>query len=174
MQHDSFDQDPQEPLSKSARKREQQALQNLGEQLVKLSDKELATIPMDEELAEAVALARRIANKHEALRRQLQFIGKLMRQRDINAIADAINALNAHHQQQTDSFHQLEQWRETLLTGSTEQLTAFLSEFPQANAHRIHELRHQAEQQKANKQPPMASRKLFVYLRELMQNSSSE
>lgn len=67
--------------SKSARKREYLALQKLGEELITLKESELASLPLDENLLEAVLEARQM-KAHGALRRQKQYIGKLMRHVD--------------------------------------------------------------------------------------------
>ena len=78
--------------SKSARKREYLALQKLGEELVTLRESELLSIPLDEDLLEAVQEARRI-KAHGALRRQKQYIGKLMRHVDPEPINAALKQL---------------------------------------------------------------------------------
>ena len=67
--------------SKSARKREYLALQKLGEELIALKQSELDSLPLDENLLEAVVEAQQI-KAHGALRRQKQYIGKLMRHID--------------------------------------------------------------------------------------------
>ena len=101
--------------SKSERKRQVEALQKMGTELVDLTDAQLKSIPLDEELRNAVLLARKIKNKHEGYRRQLQFIGKLMRQRDVAPIEQAMERLNAFHQQTVNQFHAVEQQRDLLL-----------------------------------------------------------
>ena len=78
--------------SKSARKREYLALQKLGEELVTLRESELLSMPLDEDLLEAVQEARRI-KAHGALRRQKQYIGKLMRHVDPEPITAALERL---------------------------------------------------------------------------------
>lgn len=78
--------------SKSARKREYIALQKLGEELLTLKDTELGTLPIDEELRDAVLEARQI-KAHGALRRQKQYIGKLMRHVDPEPIRAALERL---------------------------------------------------------------------------------
>src|SRR5690606_7153643 len=78
--------------SKSQVKREMTALQKLGERLVEMNDKQLATIPLEENLLKAVLEARKMPQR-EARRRQLQFIGKLMRSADNLAIQEAVDQL---------------------------------------------------------------------------------
>jgi ribosome-associated protein len=75
-----------EVISKTKRKQEMTALQSLGAQLVALPESQLAEIPMDDPLREAVLEAKRIKS-HEAKRRQMQYIGKLMRRLDEESVA---------------------------------------------------------------------------------------
>lgn len=75
--------------SKTQRKREMHALQALGESLVRLEDDEIARLPIDERLADAVRDARAMRSG-EARRRQLQFIGRLMRSVDVDALRGAL------------------------------------------------------------------------------------
>jgi ribosome-associated protein len=87
------DEDWQElPPSKSARKREAHALQKLGEELVALRAADLARLPLPESLREAIDEARRLTSRG-ALARQRQYIGKLMRDIDVQPILDAMGAL---------------------------------------------------------------------------------
>src|SRR5262245_49583947 len=81
------------PPSKSSRKRAAHALQDLGKQLVEMRAAERAQLPLGETLREAIAEALRIKSRG-ALARQLQYIGKLMRDEDIAAIEAALTALN--------------------------------------------------------------------------------
>tara|TARA_B100001059_G_scaffold236234_1_gene285661 strand:+ start:7221 stop:7823 length:603 start_codon:yes stop_codon:yes gene_type:complete len=154
--------------SKSERKRQVEALQKMGTELVDLTDAQLKSIPLDDELRDAVLLARKIKNKHEGYRRQLQFIGKLMRQRDVTPIEQAMERLNAFHQQTVNQFHAVEQQRDLLLSGDEEALTDFFNRYPDADIQRIRQWLRQAKKQAEDNKPPTAARQLFVYLRELM------
>ncbi len=80
---------PDEKPSKTQRKREMHGLQALGESLVALEDDEIDRLPIDERLADAVRAARSIRS-HEGRRRQLQFIGRLMRDVDADALRAAL------------------------------------------------------------------------------------
>lgn len=85
------------PPSKSSRKRAAHAAQKLGERLVRMRDQELAGLPLPEELRDAIAEARRLSSRG-ALSRQHQFIGKLMREVDVDAIEAALAAqADAHN-----------------------------------------------------------------------------
>lgn len=160
----------QEAPSKTELKREMTALQQLGEAIVKLSNGQLQTIPLeDERLAEAIHTARRIKSR-EGLRRQLQYIGKILRTLDIEPIRQAHQKLLDGRKEETRAFHELEQLRDRLIAGGPNQLDEVFEKFPTADRQQLRHIIIQAnKEQKANK-PPAASRKLFKYLRELSEN----
>jgi len=102
--------------SKSARKRETQALQTLGERLIELAPEQVASIGLDEALLEAILTAKSI-RAHGALRRQKQLIGKLMRGIDPAPVAAALEAFGGNAQLEKEVFRQAEKWRERLTSG---------------------------------------------------------
>lgn len=99
--------------SKSARKREHLALQDLGEMLIRLRASELKGLPLDERLRDAVLEARGMRS-HGALRRQRQLIGKLMRHADADAIRTALDRLGRGDRASTRLFHDAEAWRDRI------------------------------------------------------------
>jgi ribosome-associated protein len=113
--------------SKSARKREQQALQSLGEQLISLGDAELASLALDERLEDAVKNARGM-KAHGALRRQKQLIGKLMRDLDPEQIRSALVELRADDARDKQIFARAEKWRDRLIREGSGALDAFAAE----------------------------------------------
>jgi ribosome-associated protein len=110
--------------SKSARKREHLALQELGEQLIALNESELASLSIDERLLRAVQAARRI-KQHGALRRQKQLIGKLMKNVDAGPIRIALRVLKADDVRNKKIFAAAERWRDQLFKDSTSAFQAF-------------------------------------------------
>lgn len=165
--NDSFgDEFVDEKPSKSERKREMTALQELGEAIVKLSDGEFATIPLDGELLTAILLARRLKSS-EGLRRQLQYIGKLMRQADNAAIAAAYEELQNGRQQRNQQFHALEQLRDEIIATGVPAMEKVLSNYPNADRQHLRQLITAAAKEHELQKPPAAARKLFRYLREL-------
>jgi len=112
--------------SKNARKREQQALQELGEHLIPLKPAELESIGLSEDLLDAVRAATRMKS-HEALRRQKQYIGKLMRQADADLIRARLADLGARDRAEKQMFARAEKWRDRLLAGGPEALDSFES-----------------------------------------------
>ena len=109
------------PPSKSELKRQMAALQKTGERLVNLSNVELARIPLPDELDEAISTARRIKSR-EGLRRQLQYIGKVMRRIDCSEIEAALAAIDEGQRSMAREFHALEALRDRLTDGSKEAL----------------------------------------------------
>ena len=112
--------------SKSARKREYQALQSLGEQLIGLSAEQLANMSLDEQLLEAVQTAKGMKS-HGALRRQKQLIGKLMRVVDPEPIRVALDAFNSHDVIAKEVFRETEQWRDRIATEGAVALQDFFA-----------------------------------------------
>ncbi len=110
--------------SKTARKREQQALQDLGEHLIPLKSSELDAIGLHEDLLQAVRAATRVKS-HGALRRQKQLIGKLMRQADADLVRARIDASGARDRAEKQMFAKAEKWRDKLLTGGSQELQEF-------------------------------------------------
>ncbi len=115
---------PNNKPSKNARKREQQALVKLGEQLVALKDSELVTIELSEELLKAIRAAAGMKS-HGALRRQKLLIGKLMRQADAEQIRIELAALGASDRREKKLFAGAERWRDKLVDDDKQALVDF-------------------------------------------------
>lgn len=136
------DDDPGLPEGvESARSRARAAaeLQELGERLVRVNAKALAAIPLDEPLREAVALARRLRPRTEALRRQLQHIGRLMRQTDAPAIAAALDRITLGRAA-AELQREAEQWRDRLLGEGDPALLALLTDAQHPERQRLRQL----------------------------------
>jgi len=153
--------------SKSQRKRDSAALQDLGAELVNMSKSKLAAIPLDEDLREAIALAQSI-KAHGGRKRQILYIGKLLRGIDATPIREAIAKLDQTDAASVAHLHRLERWRERLLTEGNDALTQLLGEFPAADSQHLRQLIRNAQQEHAAGKPPKSSRELFRYLRELV------
>ena len=123
---------PSTHLSKSARKREVQALQTLGEKLVGLTDVQLRSMRLEEKLFDAVVAAAGMKS-HGALRRQYQLIGKLMRDVDPEPIRLALEALQYQEKKEKETFRQAEHWRDRITTNELEGLDEFFAMIGSAN-----------------------------------------
>jgi ribosome-associated protein len=155
-----------EAPSKSQRKRESTALQDLGEALVALPAERLAAIDLPEGLRDAVHEARRIS-KFGALRRQLQYVGRLMRDVDPAPIRAALDALEGHSRAHTAWLHGLERLREQLIDAD-QGWDALATAHPGADLQRLRQLARNARTERAAQRPPRAFREMFQALRELI------
>jgi ribosome-associated protein len=162
---DFNDENPELP-SKSELKRQMLALQKLGEQLLDLPQKELDNLILPEQLMDALMLAKRIKNR-EGKRRQLQYIGKLMRTIDAEAIRQKLQQRDQLDQQKNSQFHALEQLRDELISSGITAVEQVLIRYPDADRSRLKQLLRSAVKEKQQQQPPKSARKLFRYLREL-------
>lgn len=154
------------PISKTRRKQQMHALQALGERLVKLPAQQLARVPMPEDLAQAVHEARR-TKSHEGLRRQMQYVGKLMRSVDASAIEQALAVDEERHQGAVHLMHRAERWRDGLLDGSLS-LTDFIDEHPAAAQLGLPALLAQARREKTAGKPPRQQRQLYRLLHDTL------
>jgi ribosome-associated protein len=161
--------DPDAPRgpSKSSIKREMHALQALGEELVALSADRLAKVPLSDELRDAVADARRFT-KHEAKRRQMQYIGRLMRLADPEPIRAQLDIFNGASKAEVARQHRLEKLRTDFL--DDEKIIGVIAErWPGADLQHLRVLRRNALKEREQNKPPRAYRELFRVLRDLEQ-----
>lgn len=152
--------------SKSQIKREMEALQEMGKRLTELNPDQLKQVPLEESIAAAIKEYQRLT-KHEAKRRQLQYIGRLMRKTDAAAIAQALHLFDSSHAAHTQHFHQIEAWRERLLNDPSS-ITALIEEYPQANVQHLRQLIRNTLREREKGKDLGGFRKLFRELRELM------
>jgi len=155
------------PISKTQRKKEVQALQELGAELVALTEEQLATLELPERLRDAVLEARRITT-HEARRRQLQYVGKLMRGVDPGPLRAALEAWRARARGHTALARRAERWRERLLA-EPGALAELLAEHPRADARRLRVLVRNALAERSATRPPRSYRALYRALRALLE-----
>lgn len=166
------DDDAERGPSRSQKKREVEALQDLGALLVELPAAQFKRMDLPDELRAAVNACRKIT-QNGALRRQKQFIGKLMRSLDAGPIQAQLDAFQGVNATETARLHQAERWRERLLAES-EALTVFMNEFPAADATRLRQLIRAAHDETAKNKPPRAYRELFQLIRESMRSDQNQ
>ena len=142
------------------------ALQDLGEQLLRLTPAKLRKLPIPQELIDAVELAQRISNSREGLRRQRQFIGRLMREIDAAPLRDALSEDGARHRGEVATMHAAEHWRTRLL-----EEPAALAEFVALHpglAGDLPRLIEQVHAERGKAQPGRRYRELFRLLRDAL------
>ena len=160
------EEDDDQPKSKSQRKRDMTALQDLGAELEALPKDRLARVPMPEALADAVLAARKITS-HEGKRRQMQFVGKVMRGLDddeVAAIRAALEGFKGTSKAETARLHLIERWRDLLLADDT-QLTKFLGEHPEVDVQSVRNIIRGARREKELGKPPKYYRELFQVIK---------
>ena len=140
-------------------------LQALGAALVELSETLLKALAIDEHLRAAVLDAKRIRS-HEAKRRQVQYIGRLMRDVDPAPIRAALAEIEGGSAQANARHRRLEAWRERLV-GDDEALTAFAAEHPGADLQALRALIRNSRKEQKEGKPPRAYRELFRVLKEI-------
>jgi ribosome-associated protein len=152
--------------SKTQVKRDMAALQELGTALVALGSDRLAGINLSDPLHQAVRDAQRFT-KHEALRRQMQYIGRLMRDVDPEPIRAALGKINGVSAAATARLHAIERLRTKLLEDEAAALAEVVRDHPDADLQHLRQLRRNALREQEQGRPPRAFREIFQVLREL-------
>ena len=155
-------------ISKTRRKREARNLQDVGAALVELSEEQLARLGLPERLLDAVLACRGIT-RHEARRRQIQYIGRIMRDVDSAPIAEQLRAIESPSRQETALLHLAEKWRQDLLADS-DGIARFAREFPDADQDHLRNLVRGAQEEKRASKPPKKFRELFHAVNDLIQD----
>lgn len=153
-------------ISKSQRKREAHQLLDLAKNLIAMPESRLKRLPMEQELRDEVEFARSI-KAYGARKRQLMTVGKMLRQRDNEALLEAVNNFDQKNRQANARFHHIETWRDRLLEGSDQVLSELLEKTPDADVQILRQLIRNAKNEAKLGKPPSASRKLFKLLREM-------
>jgi len=160
-----------EPVSKTRRKQEMHALQALGVALVELADSHLAAMELPPDLGTAVREAKRITS-HEGRRRQLQYIGRLMRDVDPEPIRRQLDAIVGHSAAETARHRRLEVWRARLIDDDAA-LTDYVATHAGADLQALRTLIRNARREQKEGRPPRAYRELFRLLKDLETRTAS-
>lgn len=154
--------------NKSELKRENTALEALGEELIALPKERLRQWDLPAELLEAVVLAQNISRHHGAFKRQRKYIAKLLRDMDITSIRGQLDRHAQQDAQATYQLHLIERWRDRLLGGGDAEINALMAEHPDADRQKLRQLVRDAGKEQAAGKPPRSARLLFKYLRGLL------
>lgn len=165
-ENDDFEEEI-EYVSKTRMKKEMEALQDLAVHLTQLPPEQLATIPITPELQRALEETKNI-KKREALRRHRQYLGRMMRAADHEAIATAVNKIKEDSDRLTRLLHVMEHWRDDLIQGDQSQLERFIEQFPHTDRQQLRNLVRNAKGEVNTQKPPVYARKLFRFIRETM------
>lgn len=167
MTHD-IPEEESEYKSKTQIKREMEALQALGELLLDVPPGVYKKMPIPEELDDALQTIKKIKS-HSARRRQLQYIGKVMRQIDAAPIQAAVDEWRNGHKKLAREFHKLEQLRDDLLDNKNGVLQTVINDHPECDIQHLRQLIRMAQQERKQEKPPKNYRKLFQLLKSLYQ-----
>ncbi len=159
--------------SKSSMKRESHALQKLGEALAEMSPAALKTLPLPENLRDAIEHLQSIKSRGAA-RRQRQYLGKVMRNVDAEPIRQAMEVLEHKQHRALSHFHSIERWRDRFLEEGEAAATDFIDKYPATDRQHLRSLIRAASKSGNEEKRIRAARSLFKYLREIMTNGSTQ
>jgi len=165
MEEDEFQ------ISKTQRKRESHSLQDIGEELVALSVERLESLNLPQNLLDAVLAAKRIS-KFGALRRQMQYLGRLMRDVDAEPIRERLDGWKGQSSAEIARMHQTERWR-TRLLDDDQALGELATAHPGADIQRLRTLIRNTQREAEAKKPPKSFRELYQALREILDSKGS-
>lgn len=165
FENSEFDEDGEYIKSKSQIKREMTALQDLGKKLIELKDAQLKKMPINDELYSAIMESRNITQR-EATRRHLQYIGKLMRDQDSEAIQYALDEFDSSSQRFAQETHELEMWRTRFIQQIGSPVTEYIEQYPKTDVQHLRQLVRNAVKEEKTKKNTGAAKKLFQYLRD--------
>lgn len=157
--------------SKTQLKKEAHAFVEMGEKLLEIPEAQLPQIDLPE-VVDAILAAKRIT-KGNARKRQMQYIGKLLRRSDTTSLTQVLNRFDASSTEHANQFHQLENWRERLINEDANVMNEIIAVHPEVDRQHLRSLTRNAirEREKLNASekavPPTQFRKLFQYLRSL-------
>jgi len=171
MPTEQFDDKPLE-LSKTRRKRAMEELQALGEALVALPTERLKKIELPEQLREAIGLIQRMSRQDEARRRQMQYIGRLMRDVEDEPLRVALADARGDSAAATARLHRLERLRDALLEDETK-LYEIAALYPAIDPQHLRSLRRAALKEKEKNKPPRNYRAIFQLLKDADRESGN-
>lgn len=164
-----------EYASKSQIKRDVNDITALGIELTELPDSQIKGIEMSDSLFNALMEYKRI-NKHSALKRQRLYIGKLIRKEDWESIQEHLRKLKEPLEQHNARFKEMENWRDRMIAESDKAINEFIGEYHQADRQKLRQIVKSTikEKEKEPDKTPLNARKLFKYIREIVDNNSDE
>ncbi|RDH81302.1 MAG: ribosome-associated protein [endosymbiont of Galathealinum brachiosum] len=159
-------------VSKSQRKRECDDVLELGEKMITMNQDELDQITMDSELRQALDDAQRIKSNN-ALKRQKHYIAKVMRGLDDQTLSGQVERVLHKHDIYNAEFKRMEKWRDSIIENGDRGINDFLEQYPHADRHHLRQLVRNAVKEKKNNKPPAAYRQIFKYIREVSDEATS-
>ncbi len=154
--------------NKSQIKRDIAVIFALAEEICDLSEPQIDTLELPENIHKAVLEAAKMPHKG-ARKRQLKYITAQLRKTDLQAVQEKLARIKNQSAHAVREHHQVEQWRDRLLSErGHDQLTRLLSEFPEADSQYLRQLQRNALKEQQTAKPPRSARLLYKYLKELI------
>ena len=167
-----FDQEPAEK-SKTQVKKELQEITELGERLLEIRPSLLEKLPLSELCLKAIREGQKI-HHHTGKKRQIKYIGKLLRDEDLDGIRAELAIADQYHQLEVRKQHLLEQWRDRLMAEGDQATFELLQLEPALDRQQLRQLVRNAQKEQEHNKPPKFQRELFRYLRDHMQFDEPE
>lgn len=159
--------------SKSSQKKEMQKLRDVGARLLSLPPSKLAQLPLPDELRELIAAARSITS-HGAKKRHMQYVGKKIREMDVEVIEVALSRIDEIDTQNDLVFHQSERWRDKLIDEGDSSLQEFIKSYSGANVQELRQLIRNAQKDKNKGQDMGGAKMLFRYLHRFLKSFAAK
>lgn len=167
--HDLEEQEEIIYVSRAELKRDAKELHSLGAEIAALSKKLRATIPLDDDLVEAMKLADKLATKKEAHRRHLNYIAKCLRlTNNIDDVIKAMNVIKNKHSQGNVLLHKLEHLRDEILQDGDSKINELVAQYSEFDRQKLRQLMRQARKEQAQEKPAKGYRELFQYLKQVI------
>ena len=154
--------------NKTQLKRDMKVLHGLGRELVELAQNKLDNVTLSERMYDAIVSGKKM--KKSALQRQFRFISSIMEEEDVDTILLELKQLAQPQQKEVEEFHQIEDWRDQLISGDNNLLEQLVTEID-ADRQQMRQLIRNADKENQQNKPPKSSRLLFHYLKELQENA---
>ncbi|PID43935.1 MAG: hypothetical protein CSA52_03165 [Gammaproteobacteria bacterium] len=174
-QYDCYEGENEEDFgpSKSQIKREMEALQALGEQLIELPPGQLDKLPLGGRIKQEILECGRLKAR-EAIRRQKQLIGKLMRGEDADAVSQALKEFDTNSVEHARRLHLIERWRDRLLQEGKTALTEFINHYPEADVQQLRQAIRQAGKELQSQKNTGQHKKLFRLIKSIAETATGE
>ncbi len=155
-----------EEKSKSQKKREFRELKSLGIQLAGLSKNQLGSFPLSGEAREAILITHGMTRT--ALQRQYRRLQSVLAEEDVDAIRAALAGALKPHEDAVERFHEVEEWRDKLLSSDDSQVAAFAGHYPDCDRTHLRTLVRNARKEAELGRPPASARQLFRYVKQIL------
>jgi ribosome-associated protein len=168
----SVDEFGNEPKSKSQLKRDAHVFDELAKELVALSEKQIEKMLIPDPIKTAVLACKTM--QMQAMRRQLQYIGKLLRKIDTSSITEELARIQNRSDEANAFFQRLEKWRDRLIANDDDLLEQIIKDYPATDRQHIRQLIRNAQKDLSQEKSTGASKALFRYLREITETQSDD